>query len=152
MAMRYRRTGTRYLGVVTARRAPSTYDLLVRGVAFVVAPTAWRPAADVAETPDAIIVTVDLAGVADEDVEIVLHEDVLIVDGLRRPNPPAADVRYHAAEIRPGPFRLEVPLPSYVEAGEVSGEFERGLLRVRLPKASGRRSMAADPATTGRGL
>ncbi|MGI8533320.1 MAG: Hsp20/alpha crystallin family protein [Candidatus Limnocylindrales bacterium] len=150
MPMRYRRTGTRYLGVVTARHSPSTYDLLVRGVAFVVAPTAWRPAADVAETQDAIIITVELAGVADEDVEIVLHDDVLIVDGIRRPNPPAVDVRYHAAEIRPGPFRLEVPLPAYVQGDEVSGEFERGLLRVRLPKVSGRSSIAADPAATGR--
>jgi len=47
----------------------------------------WRPATDVAETTRAIEVTVDLAGVDEDDVDVQLFDN-----GLVRGGPPAAAV------------------------------------------------------------
>jgi HSP20 family molecular chaperone IbpA len=41
---------------------------------------------------------------------------------------------YHAAGIRQGPFRVELPLPAAVDADGVSATYDRGLLRITLPK------------------
>jgi HSP20 family molecular chaperone IbpA len=38
------------------------------------------------------------------------------------------------AGIRLGPFRLDLRLPAPVDADRVEARFERGLLRVTLPK------------------
>jgi HSP20 family molecular chaperone IbpA len=43
---------------------------------------------------------------------------------------------YHAAGIRQGPFRVEVPLTLAVDADGVEASYDRGLLRVRVPKAN----------------
>lgn len=136
--MRYRRTGTRYVGVVSVGRRPTAFDLLLQRAPYIVAPAIWRPAADVAETEEAITIIVELAGVDEEDLEIVLHDDALVIEGERHPDGVGADAVYHAVEIRQGRFRLEVPLPVSVVDDDVEATLERGLLRVRLPKRARR--------------
>jgi HSP20 family molecular chaperone IbpA len=46
-------------------------------------------------------------------------------------------VVFHAAGVRQGPFRLELPLPAAIDANRVEARYERGLLRIALPKARG---------------
>jgi HSP20 family molecular chaperone IbpA len=94
----------------------------------------WRPAADVAETAAAIEVTVDLAGVDEEDFEVQLFDNGLVVEGRRTLPACGADAVYHAAGIAQGFFRLELPLPARVDAERVEARYERGLLTITLPK------------------
>jgi HSP20 family molecular chaperone IbpA len=44
-------------------------------------------------------------------------------------------VVFHAAGVRQGPFRLELPLPAPVDPDGVEARYERGLLRIALRKA-----------------
>src|SRR5436190_21956769 len=83
----------------------------------------WRPAADVYETASAIHVTIDLAGADPDDVEALLYEDAVVVCGQRHPQPADEVGVYHAAEIRQGPFRVELPMPSAVDPEQVEGEY-----------------------------
>jgi HSP20 family protein len=94
---------------------------------------------DVYEGESAVTILVELAGVNEEELEVLLFEDALVIDG-RRNLPVAEEVVYHAAGIRQGPFRVEVPLPTAVNADKVDASYERGLLRVRVPKSDGGRS------------
>jgi HSP20 family molecular chaperone IbpA len=61
-----------------------------------------------------------------------------MVEGQRRL--PQADEMgvYHVAEIRQGPFRLELALPARIDAERVDARSERGLLVITLMKAEGR--------------
>ena len=94
----------------------------------------WRPAADVAETSTSIDVTVDLAGVDEDDFEVQLFDNGLVVEGRRQLPSCAEDAVYHAAGIPQGLFRLEVALPARIDPDRVEARYERGLLRVTLPK------------------
>ena len=109
--MRYRRASYRYAVLVTGNQNRAFGDPLAAaqpGVRF--AETFWRPPADVCESTSTIVVTVDLAGIDQDELDVVLFEDALIVEGRRRlPTDPG--VVYHLAEIRQGPFRLELGLP-----------------------------------------
>ena len=98
----------------------------------------WRPDADVYETESAVEVVVDLAGVDEDDFEILLFEDTLVVEGRREPASRAADATYYAVGIRQGPFRVELPLPAVVDARHVQARYDRGLLLVTLPKRASR--------------
>jgi HSP20 family protein len=128
--MRYRRVSYRH-AVVSA--GPRGFRGL-RSVTIVLAEPRWRPDADVYETAGALVVVVDLAGVEEDDIEITVFEDALVVEGERR-LACEEDGVYHAAAIRQGPFRLEVPLPAPVDPEAVEGRYERGLLRLTVRKA-----------------
>ncbi len=135
--MRYRRVSYRY-SLVFAQGGPRPLGDTWRTQPVQLAQPCWRPPADVYETERTVYVVVELAGVNQEDVEVLLFDDALVVQGDRRI--PAADMAgmYHAAEIRQGPFRLEVPLSMLVDAERVDAVYDRGLLQITLDKPSGR--------------
>jgi HSP20 family protein len=145
--MRYRRLVGRSVTFISTSAALPHGDLL-RGVrsTVLVAPAHWRPATDVYETADALTIVVDLAGVDPDDLDVLLLDDALVVAGNRRPQPASPEVVYHHAEIRYGPFRLEIRLPHTVDAGDIDGRYERGMLSVTVPKArGGQRLPAGEP-------
>ena len=137
--MRYRRVSYRY-GVILApsQRLQRADVWLAHSATVTPAQPCWRPSTDVVEMPDAIHLTVELAGVDHEALEVLLFEDALIVEGQRRLPPSRPGGVYHAAEIRQGPFRLELPLPATIDPDRVEARYERGLLEMTLPKRSGR--------------
>ena len=96
----------------------------------------WRPATDVAETTRSIEVTVDLAGVDEDDFEVQLFDNGLVVEGRRHLPSCGEDAVYHAAGIPQGLFRLELPLPARIDPDGVEARYERGLLHIMLPKRS----------------
>jgi HSP20 family protein len=133
--MRYRRLSYRYAMVVSSGRPWPFGDLWQSDPLRVLIQAHWRPDVDLYETAGAVAIVVDLAGVDEDDFEVKLFEDVVVVEGRRQlPSCPDAEV-YHAAGIRQGPFKLEIPLPAAVDADRVEAEYERGLLRITLPKA-----------------
>jgi len=96
----------------------------------------WRPAVDMAETGRSIEVTVDLAGVDEDDFAVQLFDNGLVVEGRRQLPACGEDAVYHAAGIAQGFFRVELPLPSPIDPEGVDARYERGLLHVTLPKRS----------------
>ena len=146
--MRYRRLSYRYAVVMatsrprtfgeTWERQPSSIGL---GHSF------WRPPADVVETASEVIVLVELAGVDHEQLDVLLFEDALIVEGERRLPAHAAGV-YHAAEIRQGQVRLELPLPAPIDPEQVDARYERGLLEMRLGKRGAHEPRVSIPLST----
>ncbi len=136
--MRYRYVRVRRTTILTSDPSPAVGNiwLSLRGPVALTA-LHWTPDVDVYETPTGIAVMAELAGVADEDVSILLFEDALVIEGRRLLPACEPGGTYHVAAIRQGPFRLEVPLPSAIDTERVEVQYERGMLCVRLPKKPG---------------
>jgi HSP20 family molecular chaperone IbpA len=96
----------------------------------------WQPAADVFETATAIIVRLELAGVAGADVQVTVDGDVLRIRGVRQPRVDRDAQRLHQMEIVSGPFERAIRIGVPFERDGVSAALEDGLLRVVLPKRS----------------
>jgi HSP20 family protein len=98
-----------------------------------VRPHVWRPPTDVFETDEAVIVRVEIAGMAEADFIIILDGHSLSIRGMR------SDVSerraYHQMEIRFGEFSVDLELPSPVEVDKVEALYQNGFLKVILPKA-----------------
>ena len=86
--MRYRRLSYRYTVVMATSRSRPLADVWPRQAASVGLAQPWRPPTNIVETTSEIVVTVELAGVDHEQLDVLLFEDALIVDGERR-LPPA---------------------------------------------------------------
>jgi HSP20 family protein len=94
----------------------------------------WAPALDIAERPDAYLVTVEVPGVRPEDLDITLEGGVLTVQGERRFRDESQDQQWHRVERRYGAFRRSVTLPSQAQADNIEASFEDGLLHITVPK------------------
>lgn len=97
----------------------------------------WRPATDVYEMPDALVVLVELAGVTEDQIEVTLFNDLLVIEGERSHMafPGATLSSCHQLGIKYGPFRSEVHIPFAVDQDDVRAEYRNGMLRITLKKA-----------------
>lgn len=134
--MRYRRVSYRYTEVITqqsVRLFGDPWGFLLRPT---IARQEWKPPADLYETEEAYVVKVELAGVTEDDLDIILYEDALIVEGVRRSESLGA-ARFHTAEIRYGPFRLEVAFPAPIDRERVAAQYDSGFLTLTVGKHKG---------------
>ena len=96
-------------------------------------PYVWRPATDMYETDDAIIVRVEIAGMRETDFSIALINRNLIVRGIR---PDVNEKRaFYQMEIPFGEFSTEIELPFPITSNGVEALYRDGFLRIILPKA-----------------
>jgi HSP20 family protein len=132
--MRYRRSTYRYSAVLSPGQLRQLGEPETSGVRL--AQTRWRPPAEIYKTPSAITVTVELAGVDPDELDLAVYENAVVVEGQRHlPGADAAGV-YHAAQIRRGPFWLELALPGRIDPGRVWVHSDRGLLNLTSAKAA----------------
>ncbi|MGH2510615.1 MAG: Hsp20/alpha crystallin family protein [Ktedonobacteraceae bacterium] len=95
----------------------------------------WRPLADIHESGEMMTVKIELAGMKEEDIEVTLYLDALVVSGERHnEQKPGAGISYHEAQIRYGPFRVEVFISSPIDRETVVARYEHGFLWVDLSK------------------
>jgi HSP20 family protein len=98
---------------------------------------AWRPAMDIHETADAVLVKIELAGMAEESIEILLYPNAVVVIGERADDGDSdEDTYYHEAQIRYGPFRADAYLSTPVQTELASAVYQNGMLRISLPRLS----------------
>jgi len=101
--------------------------------AFRAAEGFW-PDVDVKDTDKELNVSVELPGLDEKDVEVLLSQEALTIRGEKREDSEQDKGGYHYAECRYGAFERTIPLPASVEADKVKATFKKGVLRVSLPK------------------
>jgi HSP20 family protein len=79
-------------------------------------PRVWAPLVDVYETPEEVVVLVDLAGVTKDELNIALDHDDLIIRGERQDKRPEKRRTYYQMEITCGPFERRIHLPATVDS------------------------------------
>ncbi|HXG16592.1 MAG TPA: Hsp20 family protein, partial [Calidithermus sp.] len=94
--MRYRYSRHRYAVLVGSPQAWFAGEVWTVEGGRRLLPARWRPDADVYETVAAVEILVDLAGLAEDDVEVQLFEDALVIRGQRRLPACQEGAVYHA--------------------------------------------------------
>jgi HSP20 family protein len=98
---------------------------------------AWAPAVDVKESADEIVVTAELAGLRQEDVNVTVQNGVLTISGEKRPAVTEREnAGYHLQELHYGRFERSFSLPQSVAADGVRASLANGVLTVKLPKTA----------------
>ncbi len=92
----------------------------------------WNPAADVYQGGDAWIVKVDLAGVLDSELEIILRDSELILRGCRRDTFYREGFTYQQMEITYSRFEKRIEFPCKMDAASVTHEYQDGFLIINL--------------------
>jgi HSP20 family protein len=93
---------------------------------------AWRPAADIYRTSKGWVVKLELAGVKQEDVNVVASGSELFISGVRRDRFVEEGWSHHSMEITYSHFERVIELPCDLSRASVSIEGHDGLLLVRV--------------------
>ena len=92
---------------------------------------AWVPATDIVAQGDDLLIRVELAGVAPEEVDLGFDHGLLTVAGRRRAQLADEDPAHFYVRERPyGEFRRTFTLPDGTRAEQISATFEHGLVEV----------------------
>lgn len=100
---------------------------------------AWVPPVNVEEAQDELVLTAELPGMKEGDIDIELENNVLTIRGEKqetRHEEQDESRRYHVWERRYGSFQRSFTLPRTVKAEEISASFQEGVLYVHMPKVA----------------
>ena len=132
--MRYRNIEYRYVEATGRRQSLSDSWSGMPGMT--VGDRAWRPPADVFETPGGFTVRLEVAGVDESEIEVCIYSDTLVVRGSR-PCVAEPHARFLLVEIRHGDFVFDMPLPGDVDRERIEASYERGYVILQLPRQGG---------------
>lgn len=92
------------------------------------------PKVDVEEKDDAFLITAELPGMDEKDVEVTVSDDMLTIKGEKRESSEREEKNMHITERSYGSFRRSFRVPQDADAGKVQAHFEKGVLHIDLPK------------------
>ena len=105
----------------------------LRTVAFV-------PPVDVAVSDSDVVLTLDVPGLASEDISLEIVDDVLTVRGERRRGEAPEGTTFAHVERGVGRFERSVRLPAGGDPGAVTASLEHGVLSLIVPKPDHKRA------------
>jgi HSP20 family protein len=136
---------TRRRNAVTAPSMFNLFDRWMRdafedGNPLAAAESINVPRADLAETDKDYVVTLELPGVDESEVDVRLSGSQLVVSGERKQKKEEKDKHFHRVESRYGAFerRFELPPDVRKEPESVKATFSKGVLEVKIPKVEAR--------------
>ena len=99
-----------------------------------VAGTNFMPRIDVEEKEKEYILTAELAGVDEKDVDISVADGVLTIKGEKKDEREEKDSRCFVTERSYGSFTRSINLGDSVDADKIDAAYKNGVLTVKLPK------------------
>jgi HSP20 family protein len=93
-----------------------------------------KPAADIMETNDSIIIKIDLPAVKKEDIEIGIAGESIDIMAKFEEESEDEDINYIQKERSYGETTRTITLPSEIKVKEVSAKFQDSVLTIKLPK------------------
>ncbi len=94
----------------------------------------FAPAVDVKESDKEIVVTAEVPGIEEKDLDLSLRDDMLTIKGEKKSEREEKDKDQYYSERIYGSFQRTIQLPSEVDADKVSASHKKGVLTITLPK------------------
>jgi len=94
------------------------------------------PSLDVHETEQAYMVTAELPGIDQKDIELDLRDNVLTIRGEKRAEHSESEGGRSYSERSFGRFERIIPFPADVDPDRIEARYDNGVLRMTLPKSA----------------
>lgn len=108
----------------------------------------FAPMVDITDENENLRVTVELPGMDEKDVKVLLHEDRMIVRGEKKAEETKEGEGFYRAERSFGAFERTIPLPTDVAHDKATAAFKKGVLTIRLPKTANAKPARQIPIST----
>ena len=96
--------------------------------------TSFAPPVDIYEDEHNITVKMEVPGIDEKDMDVRIENTTLTVHGERRFEKEEKENNFRRVERQYGSFTRSFTLPSSVDTGQVSANYDKGVLKIRLAK------------------
>jgi HSP20 family protein len=94
----------------------------------------WAPSVDIFESENELVLTAEVPGIDEKDIEIKLEDNTLTLKGERKLEKETKEENYHRIERSYGSFFRSFSLPNYVDHDKIQAEYQNGVLKITMPK------------------
>jgi HSP20 family protein len=94
----------------------------------------WAPAVDIFEDDKEIVLSAELPGLDESDLDISVKDNHLTIKGEKKFENEEKRENYHRVERRFGTFERTFALPDTVDSDHIKASYDKGVLKVALPK------------------
>jgi HSP20 family protein len=92
------------------------------------------PPINVAETKDAIEVTIEVPGVNEKDIKVSVEGNQLVISGEKKEETKKDEKEWHVEECSYGSFYRSISLPFKPEDGAIEAHLDKGVLYLSIKK------------------
>lgn len=96
--------------------------------------TAFAPAVDVYEDEHNVTLKIEVPGIEEKDIDVRIENNTLTVRGERKFEKDEKEENYLRVERQYGSFTRTFTLPNTVETENVSANYDKGVLKIKLAK------------------
>ena len=96
----------------------------------------YAPRIAVVENKKEILVTAELPGMDEKDVDIEILGGMLIIKGEKKAQEEHKNAKCYSLELSCGVFQRAIRLPDLVDRDKIEASFKKGILTVSLPKTA----------------
>ena len=96
--------------------------------------SSFAPAVDVYEDEHNVTLKIEVPGIEEKDIDVRLENNTLTVHGERKIEKEEKEENYRRVERQYGSFTRTFNLPPTVEAEKVQADYDKGVLKITLPK------------------
>ena len=96
--------------------------------------TSFAPPVDIYEDEHNITLKLEVPGIDEKDIDVRIDNNMLTVHGERKIEKEEKEENFRRVERQYGSFTRSFTLPSSVDAGQVSADYNQGVLKIKLAK------------------
>src|SRR6202158_5618671 len=96
--------------------------------------TSFAPPVDIYEDEHNITLKLEVPGIDEKDIDVRIENTTLTVHGERKIEKDEKEENFRRVERQYGSFTRSFTLPSSVDTGQVSANYEKGVLKISLAK------------------
>jgi HSP20 family protein len=94
----------------------------------------WSPSVDIYETENALVLSAEVPGMKEDEIEIKIEDNTLILQGERKFEKETKEENYHRIERSYGSFYRSFTLPNSIDQDKIQAVHENGVLKITMPK------------------
>ena len=96
--------------------------------------TSFAPPVDIYEDEHNITLNIEVPGIDEKDIDVRIDNNTLTVHGERKIQSEEKEENFRRVERQYGSFTRAFTLPSSVDSGQVSANYDNGVLKIKLAK------------------
>jgi HSP20 family protein len=96
--------------------------------------SSFAPPVDVYEDDHNVTLKIEVPGIEEKDIDVRIENNVLTVHGERKFEKEEKEENFRRVERQYGSFTRTFTLPNTVDAEKVSANYDKGILKIALPK------------------
>ena len=100
----------------------------------------FRASVDIASDDKQYTITLEVPGLAQEDLSIELKDRVLVIKGTKQQEQEHKDQYYYRKERRYGSFERVLAVPDDADVDGIQARMQKGLLTISIPRKEAEKS------------